>query len=462
MKCIINIQNEVWCIVTGLEKDHNAQLWDMFGPHVDGYRHMPQFKLGRWDGRVRYFDKSGKTYVRLLSRVIPQLQRWGYEIELIDNRKYVEGPQIIQSRCFDNSEFELRPYQVQAVNLCIEAGTGIIIAGTGAGKTSMTAAISKAYSDAGYSTITIVPSSDLVTQTAEFYQHVGLDTGIYSGDQKDVHHLNVVATWQAIQYNSSLLKDFECLIWDELHGAKAQVATKLINEDALHMPFKFGVTGTFPKPLADQLSLYGSIGDILIEITARWLIDNGYLAEIEIHQICLKQPDKEQFPDYSAEKAYLAKNTDRMDVIADLIIARCLEYGNTLVLVSSVPFGEKLASLIEGAVFLSGSSKKADRKAQYDTFGEGEDVITIATEGIAKQGISIDRVKNFMFIDIGKSFITTIQGVGRGTRLAHDKKKVFVGDVYADLKWAKKHAKERKKWYAEANYPLTKELTIKI
>ena len=462
MICTIDIKDEVWCIIKGLSKFHNDALQDMFSPYVEGYRHMPLFKLGRWNGKVSFYEKSGKTYVRLLTRIVPSIENWGYEIELIDNRKYIEPPALITSKCFRNTEIELRPYQVQAVNACINAGSGIVIAGTGAGKTLITAALSNAYSLAGYNTITMVPSSDLVTQTADFYQSVGLDTGIYSGDAKDPHHLNVVATWQSIQNIPRLLKDFDCILWDELHGAKAQVAQKLLNEDAAHMIAKFGVTGTFPKPLADQLSIHGAIGDILIEITAKWLIDNGYLAEVEIHQICLKQPNKEQFPDYASEKAYLVKNSDRMDVIADLIIARCEEYGNTLVLVSSVPFGEKLASLINGAVFLSGASKKADRKIQYDTFAEGEDVITIATEGIAKQGISIDRVKNFMFIDIGKSFITTIQGVGRGTRLAHDKRKVFVADVYADLKWAKKHAKERKRWYAEAQYPVTQDITIKI
>lgn len=227
MNCKIKIQNEVWCILTGLSENHNSQLWEMFGPFVEGYRHMIPFKLGRWDGRVRFYEKSGKTSVRLLSRIIPQLQRWGYEIDLNDQRDYFEAPPTIELTPFDNKEFELRPYQLQAVNLGIEAGGGFIIAGTGAGKTSMTAALSKAYSDAGYNTITIVPSSDLVTQTAEFYVDVGLDTGIYSGDQKDIHHLNVVATWQAVQYNPSILNGFQCLIWDECFAGHEKVLTPL-------------------------------------------------------------------------------------------------------------------------------------------------------------------------------------------------------------------------------------------
>jgi hypothetical protein len=326
----------------------------------------------------------------------------------------------------------------------------------------MTSAISHAYSKMGYNAITIVPSSDLVEQTVEWYRTCGMDTGVFSGDEKDFRHGNVVATWQAIQYNLQILEIFDCLIWDEVHGAAANVAQKIINESAFHMPFKFGVTGTFPKHIANRLSLHSAIGDILIEIPAKWLIENGYLAEVEIEKVCIKQKDKEEFPDYAAERAYLSRNEERMDLIADLIIDSCNKYGNTLVLVNSVPFGEKLATLIEGAVFLYGGSKKEDRKEQYDLFEDRNDMIVVATSGIASTGISIDRVFCLMFIDAGKSFIKTIQSVGRGTRLAHDKNKVHVIDIFADLKWSKKHSRERDKWYKEAEYPIVDKHNIKI
>jgi len=246
------------------------------------------------------------------------------------------------------------------------------------------------------------------------------------------------------------------------HGAKAAVAQKLLNESASHIPFKFGVTGTFPKNDADKLSLHSAVGDILIEIPARWLMDNGYLTEVEIEQICLKQKDKEAFPDYGAERAYLARNEPRMDIIADIIIDKCHQHGNTLVLVNSVPFGEKLAAMIEGAVFLYGASKKQDRRDQYDQFADRDDIILIATTGIAATGISIDRVQCLIMVDAGKSFIKTIQSIGRSTRLAQDKMKAFIVDIYADLKWSKKHAKEREKWYKESEYPLVAKHQLKI
>lgn len=462
MKAKIAITNEVYCVITGLSKAHNDFLLDKFSPFVDGYRFMPMFQLGRWSGKISFFEKTGKTYVRLLSRIIPYLDNWGYEIELVDPRPYYEHPKPIDENIFADQGIIIRPYQVEAINACIEIGTGVALLGTGAGKSLITAALSKVYSDLGHNAITVVPSSDLVQQTYDWYDKLGLDVGIYCGNRKEYDHPNVVATWQSIQHYPKLLKSFNCIIWDETHSATAQVASKLLNTDGVHVPFKFGVTGTFPKPEANKLSLHSSIGDILIEVPASWLIEQGYLASIDIEQIELKETHKEEFPDYASEKEYLSRAEHRMDVIADLIIAKAEEYGNCLVLVSSVPFGKKLAGMIQDVVFLSGENKRSERKEQYDMFEDRDGVICIATTGIASTGISIDRVKTLVFVDVGKSFITTIQSVGRGTRLAADKKSVHVVDIYSSLKYAKKHANERKKWYKEAEYEISKKTVIKI
>jgi superfamily II DNA or RNA helicase len=484
-KCFLTVKDEVWCYFTGLSPEHIESLWRTFGVHVDGYFFMPTYKLGRWDGKIRFFEKTGKTYVRIIDQILPYLDQWGYDIELRDERRVWTNPETsgtvtrvddegiaVEGTDLDimgdvevrpGKKFELRPYQLQCVQDAITNGSGFIIAGTGAGKTSITAAISYFYGEQGYKIITIVPSGDLVTQTKEWYELLQLDVGEYSGDSKDINHTHIVATWQALQYNPSILKEFQVLIWDEAHGIKASVAQKLINDNGKHIPFRFGVTGTFPKPESDQLSLKSSIGPILRTIPAAWLIKNGYLAKVEIQPVELNETYvDEEFPDYASERAFLSKSTHRMEMIADLIISKCATHGNTLVLVNSIPFGEKLASLIKGAVFLYGESPKDLRKEHYEMFDEHDDLIVIASSGIASTGISIDRVFNLMLIDAGKSFIKAIQSIGRGLRLGHDKDAVHVVDVHSKQKWARKHYKEREKHYKEASYPILKKETLKV
>lgn len=485
MECKITLRDEVWCTISGLRQEHLDMLWHKFGVFVDGYFFMPAYKLGRWDGKIRFFEKTGKTYVRLIDKIVPMLYSYGYDIDLIDLRPEQIGPEpfgeITQVDSFGIAisaiggdiipgaeirpglPFVLRPYQLQCINECIKNEFGFVIAGTGAGKTSITAGLSFAYSQVGLKVITIVPSSDLVDQTASWYRSVGLDTGIYSGTEKNIDSLNVVATWQALQYNPELMAHFDVLIWDEAHGIKASVAQSLINEHGKHIKFRFGVTGTFPKPDAEQMALFSSIGPILKTIPAKWLIDNDYLAKIEIQPVELDETYvSEDFPSYDAEKAFLIKSTDRMEMIADVIISQAAKYGNTFVLVNSIPFGKKLAALIKNSVFLYGNSEKDLRREHYDMFEEHDDLIVIASAGIASTGLSIDRIFCLIMVDGSKSFIRCVQSIGRGLRLSDDKTNLHAIDIYSKQKWAKKHAKERLKWYNEAGYPVLKKQTIKV
>jgi superfamily II DNA or RNA helicase len=468
MKAHITVRDEVWCSVTGISPAHVEVLWKELSVFVDGYFFMPNFKTGRWDGKIRFFEKTGKTYVRLLDRILPYLEKWNYDVELTDLRTPVLAPTTRATADMFDAEvggkpFKLRPYQVECINAAIDSGSGFVIAGTGAGKTSITAGISEVYSRSGNRVITIVPSGDLVTQTGDWYELLGMDVGYYSGDTKDIDHQHVVATWQALQYNPEILREFQGLIWDEAHGVKAAVGQKLINENGKHIAFRFGVTGTFPKAEADQLSLHSSIGPILKEIPAAWLIDNGYLSKVEIQPVELNEVYvDEDFPDYASEKSFLSKSPARMEQIANLIISQCATHGNTLVLVNSIPFGEKLAALIKGAVFLYGESPKDLRQEHYAMFEEHDDLIVIASSGIASTGISIDRVFCLMLVDAGKSFIKAIQSIGRGLRRGRDKDAVHVVDVHSKQKWARKHFKEREKHYKEAGYPILKKMSLKV
>lgn len=253
------------------------------------------------------------------------------------------------------------------------------------------------------------------------------------------------------------------IVASNCHGAKASVAQKLLNENGAHIQFRFGVTGTFPKPEVEKLQLNSSVGPILMEIPAKWLMDNGYLSQVEIQPIELNETYvDEEFPDYSSEKAFLSKSASRMEIIADLIISYCAKHGNTLVLVNSIPFGKKLSALIKDSVFLYGDSAKDIRKEHYEMFEARDDLIVIASSGIASTGISIDRVFCLMLIDAGKSFIKAIQSIGRGLRKGRDKEAVHVVDVSSKLKWAKKHAKERAKHYKEASYPILSKIAVKV
>jgi len=215
-----------------------------------------------------------------------------------------------------------------------------------------------------------------------------------------------------------------------------------------------------PKDKVGLTTLEGSIGGVLYSITAAELIAMGYLSEVEIEPVEVQESVEEEFPDFQSERAYLQRSPERLDLLADLIIDRAQTYGNTLVLVNSIKQGERLQALIKDSVFLRGATAKDVRAEWYSVFAERDDLIVIATFGIASIGISIDRVFNLMMIDAGKSFRRCIQSIGRSLRKGGDKSRAHCVDVHSKLKWSKKHFRERSKFFKEAQYPVLK--TVKV
>lgn len=466
--CTVVVRDEAYCYIQGLRPQDHQFLFEHFAIYVEGHRFMPLFKLGRWNGKVNLFDaKTGKLLVRLLGEACQFLDAWGYDVKIDDQRRPVP---VVKTRVtqewFLNRGLELdvtlRPYQVEAINLAIAAQSGILEMATGAGKTLTVAALCDALNkDSGLRTIVVVPSSDLVDQTITSFHLVGLDVGCYSGSTKDIEHDHVIATWQALQNNPQLLKQFDAIIIDECHGAAAKVIGELLNDHASHCAYRYGCTGTIPKPKLDAYTIRGSLGDVLYTITAADLIRMGYLADLEIEPIEIQDNVEDDFPDFAAERAYINRGSDRLDLIADLVVAKAQQHGNTLVLVNSIKQGKALQALINDSVFLHGETENDVRAEWYRVFAERDDLIVIATYGIASTGISIDRIFAEVMVDAGKSFIRCIQSIGRGLRKAGDKDKVHVVDIHSKLKWSRKHFNARKKHYIDAGYPVLPKVKVK-
>lgn len=473
--CTIIIDDEVNCRIGGLHPSDLELLWNKFGIFVEGYRYMPAFQLKRWDGKLRFFEKTGKTYTKLLDEILPYLISWSYQVDIDDRRLPIKpiNERVdadffkLANESIAEDQFKFRDYQLTVINALLEAGSGFGICATGSGKTSMCAALCMVFAKHGLQTIVIVPSQDLVSQTAiefnERFKHIAGDitVGTYSGSEKNIDHPIVVATWQSLQNAPHYMGYFSALIVDECHGAKADVIRDLINNHGKHIAYRYGVTGTFPKPETDQYALKTSIGQIHATVDAAWLIEHGYLSSINIEAIETQDIIDDEFPDYQSEKSYLGRSPERLELIAKLIMQKRDELGNTLVLVNSIPQGQALEELIPGSVFLFGESETELRKQNYKQYAERDDIILIATVGIASTGISIDRIFVQWLIDTGKSFVKCIQSVGRGLRKRGDKNHIHVFDVYSKLKFSKKHFKKRKEYYDEAGYPISKPIKLK-
>ena len=475
----IIIKDEVNVKVEGLEVGDRRALMKMFEFEKPGARYLPAVRLGRWNGKISYFSLGGSTYVNLLEQVITYLYDKGYDIDLVDRR--ISHGELKFDRIEEDSfagtvwpkghEREgqpvvLRDYQVEIVNNFLENPQCLQEVATGAGKTLMTAALSKSVEHLGRSLV-IVPNKSLVTQTEADYINLGLDVGVYFGDRKDYGKTHTICTWQSLnnlfkntteedpEVIASFFEGVVCVMVDEVHMAKADVLKTMLTGVFSNIPIRWGLTGTIPKDKMDQVSLLVSLGPVIGKLSAKELQDRGVLAQCHVNIVQLK--DKVEFTNYQSELKHLLEDSNRLDTIAALIDKVNLT-GNTLVLVDRVNAGKEIVSRLgSNAVFVNGSTGLTERKAEYDEVATSDDKIIVATYGVAAVGINIPRIFNLVLIEPGKSFVRVIQSIGRGIRKAEDKDHVQIWDVTSSCKFAKRHLTQRKAFYKEANYPFTLE-----
>ena len=477
--CKLIIEDEVNIKIEGLNVDIRRKLSNALKFEVPYARYMPQYKLGRWDGKVAFFGIGGTGYVNHLDIVSQVLTKNNVQIADIEDRRHPikldfapvsERYWADQGVCWPEghpvagTEIILRDYQVEAINNFIANPQSLQQIATGAGKTITTATLSHISEPYGRS-IVIVPNKSLVEQTEEDYVNCGLDVGVYFGDRKQLGKTHTICTWQSLNILDKKNKDgsavlslaeflegVSTIIVDEVHQAKAEVLKNLLTRNLRNAPIRWGLTGTVPKEKFEFESIHASLGPVIGSISAKELQDKGVLSQCHVNVVQLI--DTVAHAGYQEELKYLVTNKARIEYIGKFL-NNVKQSGNTLILVDRISAGELLAELIPNSTFISGSVKVKDRKETYDTIKEGTNEVIIATYGVAAVGLNIPRIFNLVLIEPGKSFVRVIQSIGRGVRKAKDKDFVQIWDLTSTCKFAKRHLTHRKKFYKEAEYPFT-------
>ena len=475
--CKLVIQDEVNIKLEGLPVDIRRKIANRLKFEVPYARYMPQYKLGRWDGKVNFFGIGGTGYVNHLDVIQQVLLENNVEIaDIEDQRERVDlkfdtiTEQFWGDTCWpkghpaEGEPIRLRDYQVEVINNFMQNPQALQEVATGAGKTIITATLSKITEPYGRSLV-VVPNKSLVTQTEEDYINCGLDVGVYFGDRKELGKTHTICTWQSLNILDKKHKDgsavlslaeflegVSTIIIDEVHQAKAEVLKNLLTRNLRNAPIRWGLTGTIPKEKFEFESIHASLGPVIGQVSAKELQDKGVLSQCHVN-IC-QLVDLPAFTDYQSELKYLVTNKDRLDYIGKLL-NNIKDTGNTLILVDRISAGEMLQELIPGSTFVKGDVKLKDRKEAYDEINEGTNHVVIATYGVAAVGINIPRIFNLVLIEPGKSFVRVIQSIGRGVRKAKDKDFVQIWDLTSTCKFAKRHLTQRKKFYKEAQYPFT-------
>lgn len=473
-KVTLQIKDEVNVKFVGLDVKTRRKISDAAKYFLPYAFHMPAYKLGRWDGCVRFCDIGGRTYLNLLDKLLPLITESGYTIEVDDLRQ----PFAIEFQDVEQTEYDhvawpkghpqegtpvvLRDYQVDVINNFLKNPQSLQQIATGAGKTLITAVLSHKCEKYGRS-IVIVPNKDLVVQTERDYKNLGLDVGVLFGDRKEYTKTHTICTWQSLAVLSKktkagesevdiadFLEDVACVMVDEVHKAKADVLRDLLSSVFSNVPIRWGLTGTIPKDEHEAVACTCCLGPVVGNLSSKELQDMGVLADLDI-DIFQLQDGALGFSSYAQELKWLVTDPARIDQVGK-IINGLAETGNTLVLIDRIKTGEMLAEKNSDWVFISGKMKTSDRQDEYAEVSEMDNKVIVATYGVAAVGINIPRIFNLVLIEPGKSFVRVIQSIGRGIRKAEDKDYLKVIDLTSNLKYSKRHLTKRKQFYAEQKF----------
>lgn len=357
---------------------------------------------------------------------------------------------------YDEFSYPLRYFQIETIQNCLKWGCGTIVIGTGGGKSLTTAALIENIwlnrTKPKFKCVVTVPGISLVTQLMSDFEEYGVGfTFSEWGQHNSLQDTDVIITnsenFNARFEDNNWIQDIDLFIVDECHkcGSGSAFSKKC---EKIKTPNKFGFTGTLPRDLISKWKVIGMFGPVVYEKNSKELRDEGYISQAYIKILKLRHKIKLK-KDYDLELDYVYECVERNNLIRKL--CKKLEK-NTLILVNHLKQGRNLFECIselenKKVYFIEGDVVGEERERIKAIMENEDDVVVIAMSRIFSTGISINNIHNILFVAYGKSFIRTVQSIGRGLRLHTDKKKLTIIDICDNLYYSQRHVEERKSIY---------------
>jgi superfamily II DNA or RNA helicase len=461
--------NEVYIKVSSTDKGIEEELKEYFTFQVPGYKFMPAFKRGTWDGKLRLYNPRNKSiYHGLFQEIVKFAEDREYNISYTN--EFTNTPfSLTESRHFFDSlnlPLEPRDYQIDAFVSAIRSSRRVLLSPTGSGKSFIIYLISRYYAK---KTLFIVPTTGLVHQLASDFKSYGYNLNchlITSGKEKDTDCQYTISTWQSIyRMPQEWFNQFEVVICDEVHLAKAASLTKIMCNLA-NCKYRFGFTGTLDGTQTNKLVVEGLFGPVKEVTTTAKLIEEKHLADFRVKCIVFDYADDVKKAakklDYQQEIDYIISNQKRNKFIVNL--ANSLN-GNTLILFQYVEkHGEVLHRMLQSITdrpvyFIHGGVDGEERNDMREIVESQTNAIIVASVQTFSTGINIKSLENIIFASPSKSRVRTLQSIGRVLRKSESKVKSTLFDIADDLSWKSSknytilHYIERVKIYNQEKFP---------
>ena len=479
------------------EKIMKLKIDELLSAFREGYKFEPMYQAGKSDGKNRYYKTT----------IIPNKGIYfevgvGFKQRLLDNIPFnnietfphpeQQGMEFLK-RVAGHLPFKPYKHQLKAFMGLISNRNHLAIAATGAGKSLILYLVARYFWEKNMKVVVVVPTIGLTSQLfsdfedyldienkegeeKELSQKLISDIKLIGGENKD-KELNkpiIVSTWQSLNKIMSEIDNYDAIIVDEAHQAKASVLQEILRQKC---SVKIGMTGSMPIIKTDAMALEQALGKPTRYVNARELMDLNLLTDTTIVPMFLKHPRNETISGmkYQEEVKFIRQSVSRTNFIntfmkglkgVSVALYQVTEHGEqTYEALTGVKLTTKKKSDFEmmkelGVFFMSGSTKSSVREKIRVYLNECENAIVIGQMAVLSTGINIPRLKNLVFLSSTKSYTLILQSIGRVMRLHKEKgNNVYIFDMIDEFTYKKdsyslKHYYQREAFYESEGHPL--------
>jgi superfamily II DNA or RNA helicase len=269
------------CHLAGISKDFLAALQNRLT--IDNPKYLAAKRYGRWVGKnfkqkllFYELDENGIVFPRGFAGQAAKLCRkyMGRGPKIEDRRRRL--PEVVY-----NFRGELRLYQQEAVDDILGKHFGVLVAGTGSGKTVMALAV---IAQRRQPVLILVHSRELMYQWEErVRQFLGIRAGLIGDSKFDLQPLSIAIVNTARRRLAELPPFFGHLIVDECHRVPASLFTEVVRGfDTYYM---LGLSATAYRR-EDGLTplIYFYMGDLVHRVDPVKLAESGAVLKPEFIQ----------------------------------------------------------------------------------------------------------------------------------------------------------------------------------
>jgi superfamily II DNA or RNA helicase len=421
-------------------------------------RALSYYDVGTESFKTVYDRRWSRFACGLVSYVAGKLAKQGHQVDYKPMSYKKIGYKLIPK--LPGVTFE--PYQRKMLSKVGGYQRGILVGPTGMGKTVVMGGIVNKLNVP--ITIIITPTKQILNQTYERFKQWFPDhkIGKVGDGEKTIGHITV-ALFQSLR--NLKIKHCDLVIVDEVHrmnNSIDKILTKLVNAH-----YRYGLTATpqLEKDFEKWAMMIGNIGPIIHETSDHEAKKRVTNCKIHLLRYICNRPLGGNYQEVLRNDVLFSSiRCEKMLKAAKLLSLD--KGGNCLILLDEIDHGNIMMEVAEdmglNPKFANGNNTNRHNNLIKDLLNNRKLQLVIATS-VFGIGTDIPNIDCVGLASARKSYIDTIQKIGRGRRRVKGKKKLLVIDFIDNVRGGRNyhkhfyaHSIERLNTYKEREWEIKK------